>query len=310
MRVLVIAEHDNVRLKDITLNTITAADQLGVEIIVLVAGKNCEGVANIAAGIKGVNKVLHADADHYAHFLAEELAPLIVRVSSNTDYILAPASTFGKNVMPRVAAMLDVSQISDVIGIKAPDIFLRPVYAGNAIATVQSHDAVKVLTVRSIAFEAAIFEGDTAEVETIPATEPAGISEFIKQELTISDRPELTSARVVVSAGRGIGSAEHFHLIEALADKLDAAIGASRAVVDAGFVSNDYQVGQTGKVVAPELYIAIGISGAIQHLAGMKDSKVIVAINQDDEAPIFEMADYYLVADLFEAVPEFCALLE
>lgn len=310
MRVLVIAEHDNVRLKDVTLNIITAAAQLGDEVAVLVAGKNCKETAASAARIKGVSKVLHADADHYAFFLAEELAPLIMKAGADAGYIIAPSSTFGKNILPRVAAMLGVAQISDVISIKAPDVFLRPVYAGNAVATVQSHDAVKVLTVRGIAFEAAGFKENPVEVETVQATEPVGISGFIKQELTKSERPELTSARVVVSAGRGIGSAEHLHLVENLADKLGAAIGASRAIVDAGFISNDYQVGQTGKVVAPELYIAVGISGAIQHLAGMKDSKVIVAINKDEEAPIFEVADYYLVADLFNAVPEMCALLE
>ena len=310
MGVLVVAEHDNAGLKDVTRNAVTAAALLGTEISVLVAGKNCGEVAQTAACIEGVTKVLHADADHYAHFLAEEIAPLIVKAGSGADCIMAPASTFGKNIMPRVAAMLGVSQVSDVIAVKAPDIFLRPVYAGNAVATVQSGDAVKVLTIRTIAFEPAGFKENAAKVESLVSTEPAGISEFIKQDLTTSSRPDLASARVVVAAGRGIGSVEHFHLIEKLADKLGAAIGASRAIVDAGFVTNDHQVGQTGKVVAPELYIAVGISGAIQHLAGMKDSKVIVAINKDEEAPIFEVADYYLVTDLFEAVPELCALLE
>ena len=310
MRALVVAEHDNSALRDMTLNTITAATRLAADITVLVAGKDCSDVAGRAAYIKGVGKVLHADADHYAHFLAEEMAPLIARIGSKADYILAPASTFGKNIMPRVAALLGVAQVSDVIAVKAQDTFLRPVYAGNAIATVQSRDAVKVLTIRAIAFDAAVDQDNPAEVEMLSPTDVVGISEFVERDLTDSARPELTSARVVVAAGRGIGAAKHFHLIESLADRLGAAIGASRAIVDAGFVSNDHQVGQTGKVVAPELYIAVGISGAIQHLAGMKDSKVIVAINRDEEAPIFEVADYYLVADLFDAVPELCGLLD
>ena len=310
MRVLVVAEHDNAGLGNATLNAITAASRLGGSIEVLVAGRNCGDVARTAAHVDGVAKVLHADAEHYAHFLAEEIAPLIAGIGAGAGYIVAPATTFGKNIIPRVAAMLGVSQVSDVIAIQAPDIFLRPVYAGNAVATVQSDEKIKVLTIRGTAFAAAGIGGNSAPVEIIPATAPAGLSEFVSRDLTDTKRPELTSARVVVAVGRGIGSADHFHLIEKLADKLGAAIGASRAVVDAGFVSNAYQVGQTGKVVAPELYIAVGISGAIQHLAGMKDSKVIAAINRDEEAPIFEVADYYLVADLFEAVPELCALLD
>jgi len=303
MSILVIAEHDNAQLKGATLNTITAAAQLGDEIQVLVAGEGCSAAAEAAASVAGVSKVLVADAAHYAHPLAENLAALVVSLAEGYTHILTPATTFGKNFMPRVAALLDVAQISDIVAIESADTFVRPIYAGNALATVQSSDRIKLITVRGTAFDAATAEGGSAERVDVAAAENLGKSSFVSQELTVSERPELTSARVVVSGGRGMGSGENFALLEALADKLNAAIGASRAAVDAGFVPNDYQVGQTGKIVAPDLYIAVGISGAIQHLAGMKESKVIVAINKDEDAPIFQVADYGLVADLFEAVP-------
>ena len=304
MAVLVLAEHDNSVLKDATLNCVTAAKALSDDIHVLVAGSGSGAVAEAAAAVEGVTKVLHADAPHYSHPLAEGLSPLITGLAGGYDAILAPSTTSGKNVMPRVAAALDVAQISDILSVESADTFKRPIYAGNAIQTVQSSDAKKVITVRTTAFPAASATGGSAAVEAVDASADAGLSKFVKAELSKSDRPELTSAKIVVSGGRGMGSGENFALIEAVADKLGAAVGASRAAVDAGFVPNDFQVGQTGKIVAPELYIAVGISGAIQHLAGMKDSKIIVAINKDEEAPIFQVADYGLVADLFTALPE------
>ncbi len=312
MAVLILAEHDNEAVKSATLSTVTAAKRLGdADLHVLVAGKDCRGAAEAAARISGVAKVLLSDSDASEHFLAENIAPLITRLAGGYSHVLAPASTYGKNILPRVAALLDVAQISDVIAIESPDTFVRPIYAGNALATVKSSDAVKVVTVRPAAFDAAVPTADgDAEIEDIGAADDAGLSTFAGQELSRSERPELTGARVVISGGRGMGGAENFKLLEALADRLDAAIGASRAAVDAGFVANDYQVGQTGKVVAPDLYIAVGISGAIQHLAGMKDSKVIVAINKDEEAPIFQVADYGLVADLFEALPQLAEELD
>ncbi len=309
MSVLVIADHDNTTLKPATLNTVTAAGQLG-DVAVLVAGDGCRAVAEAAAKVAGVSKVLVAESPIYAHPLAENLTPLVVGLAGDYTHLLAPAMTSGKNLMPRVAALLDVAMLSDISGIENENTFIRPVYAGNALATVESGDSVKVITVRGTAFEAAAAEGGSAAIEDIPAAEDAGLSSFVGQELTKSERPELTSASIIVSGGRGMGSSENFHLVEAVADKLGAAVGASRAAVDAGYVPNDYQVGQTGKVVAPDLYIAVGISGAIQHLAGMKDSKVIVAINKDEEAPIFQVADYGLVADLFQALPELTAELE
>jgi electron transfer flavoprotein alpha subunit len=304
MSILVIAEHDNAVLKAATLNTVTAATQLGDDVHILVAGHGCGAVAQAAAQVAGVRKVLVTDAPHYANQLAENLAALVVGLAGGYSHILAPATAAGKNTLPRVAALLDVAQISEVIKIESADTFVRPIYAGNVLATVQSKDAVKVLTVRGTAFPAAAATGGSAPVETIAPAADAGVSSFVSQQLTQSDRPELTAARIIVSGGRGMGNGDNFKLLEDVADKLNAAVGASRAAVDAGFVPNDYQVGQTGKVVAPELYIAVGISGAIQHLAGMKDSKVIVAINKDEEAPIFQVADYGLVADLFVAVPE------
>jgi electron transfer flavoprotein alpha subunit len=310
MSVLVIAEHDNATLKPSTLNTVTAATKLSGEITVLVAGHDCAGAAQAAARVAGVNKVLVADAEALAHPLAENLAPLIVELASGYSHLLAPATTTGKNIMPRVAALLDVAQLSDIIGIQSDDTFIRPIYAGNVLATVQSTDAVKVVTVRGTAFEAAATEGGSAAVETVGAGSDTGLSRFVGQELTKSDRPELTAANIVISGGRGMGNGENFKILEEVADKLGAAVGASRAAVDAGFVPNDYQVGQTGKVVAPQLYVAVGISGAIQHLAGMKDSKVIVAINKDEEAPIFQVADYGIVGDLFTLVPEISAELD
>ncbi|MCU7943210.1 MAG: FAD-binding protein [Candidatus Thiodiazotropha sp. (ex Cardiolucina cf. quadrata)] len=309
MGVLVVAEHDNVTLRPTTLNTVTAAAQLG-EVVVLVAGQDCESVAHAAASLQGVVEVLIGDDASYANGLAEPLARLVATVGGGYSHLLAPASTFGKNLMPRVAALLDVAQISEIIEVIDPDTFKRPIYAGNAVATVKSGDAVKVLTVRGTAFEAASKAGDAVRIMPLKAEGGEELSRFVSRELTESARPELISARVVVAGGRGLGSGDNFALLEALADKLDGAIGASRAAVDAGFVPNDYQVGQTGKIVAPEIYFAIGISGAIQHLAGMKDSKVIVAINKDEDAPIFEVADYGLVADLFDVVPELTAALD
>lgn len=304
MSILVIAEHDNSNLKSSTLNTIGAAKQLGDDIHVLVAGSGCSSAVEQAAKAEGVSKVLKADSSELEHHLAENIAPIIVDLASDYSHVMAPASTFGKNVLPRAAALLDTQQISDISAIVDADTFERPVYAGNAIATVKSSDLVKLLTVRSTTFDPVPAEGGSASVEDIAAKGDQGLSSFVGQELSESERPELTSADIVISGGRGVGSAENFAIIEKLADKLGAAVGASRAAVDAGYVPNDYQVGQTGKVVAPNLYIAIGISGAIQHLAGMKDSKIIVAINKDEEAPIFQVADYGLVADLFDAVPE------
>ncbi|MCP5125832.1 MAG: electron transfer flavoprotein subunit alpha/FixB family protein [Gammaproteobacteria bacterium] len=309
MSILVIAEHDNAVLKAATLNTITAAAQLGDDIHVLVAGQSCGAVAEAAAQVVGVKKVLVADAAHYAHQLAENVAALVVSLASGYSHILAPATAAGKNMLPRVAALLDVAQISDIIKVESADTFIRPIYAGNVLATVQTSDAVKVITVRGTAFPAAA-TGGSASVESVNLAADAGVSSFVGQQLTQSDRPELTAARIIISGGRGMGNGENFKLLEDVADKLGAAVGASRAAVDSGFVPNDYQVGQTGKVVAPELYIAVGISGAIQHLAGMKDSKVIAAINKDEEAPIFQVADYGLVADLFTAVPELSTELD
>ena len=304
MTILVIAEHDNSQLKAATLNTVSAAAQLEGDIHLLVAGHNCSAIADSGARIQGVGKVLLSDDAHYEHALAEELSALVEGLANDYTHVLAPATTFGKNFMPRVAARLDVAQISDIVSVESDDTFVRPIYAGNAMATVQSRDAIKLITVRSTGFDPAEAEGGSAQIETLAAAGEFGRSAFVGQELTVSERPELTSARVVISGGRGMGNGENFSLIEAVADKLHAAIGASRAAVDAGFVPNDYQVGQTGKIVAPELYVAVGISGAIQHLAGMKESKVIVAINKDEEAPIFQVADYGLVADLFTALPE------
>jgi electron transfer flavoprotein alpha subunit len=302
MSVLVIAEHDNSELNESALNAITAASQLG-DVTVLVAGSGSQSVADAAAQVAGVAKVLHADAAHYENGIAEELTPLLVSAAADFDHIVTAATTFGKNVMPRIAALLDVAQISDVTAIESADTFVHPIYAGNALEKVQSSDAKKVLTVRTTAFEAAAATGGSGSVEALAATDAVGTVTLVGRDLTVSDRPELSSADIIVSGGRGVGSSENFAIIDALADKLGAAVGASRAAVDAGFVPNDYQVGQTGKVVAPDLYIAVGISGAIQHLAGMKDSKVIVAINKDEDAPIFQVADYGLVADLFDAVP-------
>jgi electron transfer flavoprotein alpha subunit len=309
MSVLVLAEHDNKNLKPATLNAVTAAAQLG-EVTVLVAGKDCRAVAAAAAKVAGVAKVLLAQSDAYAHPLAENVAALLVELAGDYSHVLAPSTTSGKNIMPRVAALLDVAQISDILAVEAADTFVRPIYAGNALATVKSSDAIKVITVRGTAFEAAAPEGGSGTVEEISIDKDAGLSSFVGADLTKSERPELTSARIIISGGRGMQNGENFKILEDVADKLGAAIGASRAAVDAGYVSNDYQVGQTGKVVAPDLYIAVGISGAIQHLAGMKDSKVIVAINKDAEAPIFQIADYGVVADLFEAVPALSAELD
>jgi electron transfer flavoprotein alpha subunit len=304
MSTLVIADHDNAGLKESTLNTVTAAKSFNGDIHILVAGSSCGSVADAAAKIEGVSKILCVDNSVYEHPLAEVLAPLIVDLSTDYDQILVAATTTGKNFMPRVAALFDMAQISDIISVESNDTFKRPIYAGNAIATVQSTDAKKLITVRTTAFAAADATSGSATVENIDASSNPELSSFVGAELSKSERPELTSAKIIISGGRGMGSGENFSLIETVADKLGAAIGASRAAVDAGYVPNDYQVGQTGKIVAPELYIAVGISGAIQHLAGMKDSKVIVAINKDEEAPIFQVADYGLVADLFDALPE------
>jgi electron transfer flavoprotein alpha subunit len=308
MSVLVIAEHDGKHLKPGTANAVTAAAKMGGDITMLVAGHQCGDAAKAAAKLAGVKKVLHSDAPHYNGSGAENLAALIVPLASNYTHLVAPATGFGKNLMPRVAALLDVQQVSEISAVVSPDTFVRPIYAGNVLATVQSGDKIKVVTVRATGFDAAP-EGGNAPVENLAPGPDTGLSKFNGQELTKSARPELTAAKIIVSGGRGMGSGENFKLLEALADKLGAAVGASRAAVDSGFVPNDYQVGQTGKIVAPELYIAVGISGAIQHLAGMKDSKVIIAINKDAEAPIFAVANYWLVEDLFKAVPELTAEL-
>jgi electron transfer flavoprotein alpha subunit len=310
MATLLIAEHDNKVLKDATAKALTAAKALGADVHILVAGKDCKAVADAAAKLDGVKKIMLADAPLYEHAVAEPLAALIVSLAGNYDAIVAPATTNGKNVMPRVAALLDVMQISEITKVIAPDTFERPIYAGNAIQTVKSTDAKKVITVRTSTFQAT-GEGGSAPVETVTAAADPGLSSFVGEELSKSDRPELTSAKIIISGGRAMQSRENFtKYIEPVADKLGAAMGASRAAVDAGYAPNDWQVGQTGKVVAPELYIAVGISGAIQHLAGMKDSKVIVAINKDEEAPIFQVADYGLVADLYQALPELTAELD
>jgi len=307
---LVIAEHDNQSIKAATLNTVAAAQKIGGDVHVLVAGHNAQAAADAAAKIVGVSKVLLADAPQLEVGLAENVEATVLAIAKNYSHILAPATAAGKNVTPRIAAKLDVAQISDITAVDSPDTFERPIYAGNAIATVQSADAIKVITVRTTAFDAVAAEGGSAAVEKIEAAADSGLSQFVGREVTKLDRPELTSAKIIVSGGRGLGSGENYtKVLEPLADKLNAALGASRAAVDAGYVPNDYQVGQTGKIVAPQLYVAVGISGAIQHLAGMKDSKVIVAINKDEEAPIFSVADYGLVGDLFTVVPELASTL-
>lgn len=303
MSILVIAEHNNANLNPVTANIVAAADKIGGEVHILVAGKDAAGAASEAAKLTGVSKVLHADADYYEHALAENISALVVENAAGYSHILAAATTNGKNYMPRVAALLDVEQISEIVSVESADTFKRPIYAGNGIATVQSADETKVLTVRGTAFDPVGQDG-SAEVVLLSASADAGVSSFVGQELAASDRPELTAAGIVISGGRGMQNGDNFELIYKVADKLGAAVGASRAAVDEGFVPNDLQVGQTGKIVAPELYIAVGISGQIQHLAGMKDSKVIVAINKDEEAPIFQVADYGLVADLFDVLPE------
>jgi electron transfer flavoprotein alpha subunit len=311
MAILVVADHDNRSIKPATLPVISAAQKAGGDIAVLLAGKDCKAAAEAAAKIAGISKVLVADNAANEHGLAENLAPLVAKLAANYSHVFGSTTSFGKNLMPRVAALLDVAQISDIVSVESADTFVRPIYAGNALATVQSTDRVKVVTVRGTAFPAAAATGGSAAIKTASdAGADAGKSKFLRQELSKSERPELTGARIIVSGGRGMGSGENFKLLEALADKLGAAVGASRAAVDAGFVPNDYQVGQTGKIVAPELYVAVGISGAIQHLAGMKDSKVIVAINKDEEAPIFQIADYGLVGDLFKLVPELTEALK
>jgi electron transfer flavoprotein alpha subunit len=310
MNILVIAEHDNAALRPATLNTIAAAAKIAGDITVLVAGHGCAGAASAAAAVAGVAKVLTADAPQFEHALAEDVAALVLSLAAGYTHLLAPASSFGKNFMPRVAALLDMAQVSDIVAVESADTFVRPIYAGNALATVQSRDAIKVITVRATAFDPAPAAGGAAAIEAIQPPAATGLATFVSQELSQSARPELGSARVVVSGGRGLGSGEAYHsVLEPLADKLGAALGASRAAVDSGYAPNDYQVGQTGKIVAPDLYIAVGLSGAIQHLAGMKESKVIVAINKDADAPIFQVADYGLVGDLFELVPKLVAEL-
>ena len=304
MSILVVAEHDNNEIKGSTLNTVTAASEIGGDVSVLVAGSESSSAAEQASKIAGISSVIHVDDSIYKNFLAEDLGNLVVSIAEGFNYILAPATTFGKNFLPRVAAKLDVQQISDIISVEDADTFKRPIYAGSCIATVKSSDSVKVITVRTTAFDASPMTDSSVTVNSGDVVDSLNNSSFVNDEIAESDRPELTAADVIVSGGRALGSSENFKIIEALADKLGAAVGASRAAVDAGYVPNDYQVGQTGKIVAPTLYIAIGISGAIQHLAGMKDSKVIVAINKDEDAPIFQVADYGLVGDLFEAVPE------
>ena len=310
MSVLVIAEHDNAEVRTATLNAVTAAGEIDTDVDLLVAGSGCGGVADECSSIQGVTRILLVDDPAYEHDLPENLSPLVESLAERYSHVLAPASTFGKSLLPRVAARLDVQQISDISDIESSDTFVRPIYAGNALATVQSTDSVKLITIRTTAFDAAPTEGGDAAIEKIEAVPCPALAEFLGQELTPSERPELTSAGIVISGGRGMQSGDNFAMLERIADKLGAAVGASRAAVDAGYVPNDYQVGQTGKVVAPNLYIAVGISGAIQHLAGMKDSKVIVAINKDEEAPIFQIADYGWVADLFTAIPELEAALD
>ncbi|MFH1602579.1 MAG: FAD-binding protein [Pseudomonadota bacterium] len=304
MSILVIADHDNQSIKGATLNTVAGAAKIGSDIVVLVAGSGCAAAAEAAAKIAGVKKVLIADAPQYKDELAENLAALVVSIAAGYSHIVAAATSFGKNVAPRIAALLDVAQISEIVAVESPDTFVRPIYAGTALATVQSKDTVKVITIRTTGFDAVAASGGSAAVEAVSAAADAGLSSLVGRELVKSERPELTAAKVVVSGGRGLGSAENFKILDPLADKLGAALGASRAAVDAGFVPNDLQVGQTGKIVAPELYFAFGISGAIQHMAGMKDSRFIVAVNKDEEAPIFEFADYGIVGDLFKVVPE------
>jgi len=304
MNILVIAEHNNSSLKPATLNSVTAAQAIGGDIDILVVGSDCQGAAEQAANVAGISKVLVADNAAHAHQLAENVAPLIAEVGAAYSHVLATATTTAKNILPRAAALMDVQAISEISAVVSPDTFKRPIYAGNVIATVQSSDAIKVLTVRGTAFDAAAADGGSAIIEAVTSAQDAGKSAFKAEEVAKSDRPELTAAKVVVSSGRGMGNGDNFSMIYSVADKLGAGVGASRAAVDAGFVPNDMQVGQTGKIVAPDLYVAVGISGAIQHLAGMKDSKVIVAINKDEEAPIFSVADYGLVADLFTALPE------
>ena len=304
MKILVVAEHDNNNLKGSTNSTIAAAKEIGSDINVLVAGIACSNVANEVASLDGVATVLLADETAYENFLAEDIAKLVVSIADDFEYILAPATTFGKNFLPRVAASLDSQQISEITAVLGPDTFKRPIYAGSCIATVKTLDDKKIISVRSTAFDGVISGSGNAEIKDAASIVSDGKSSFVNEELAVSDRPELTAADIVISGGRGMQSGDNFHLLDSIADKLGAAVGASRAAVDAGFVPNDYQVGQTGKIVAPDLYIAVGISGAIQHLAGMKDSKVIVAINKDEDAPIFQVADYGLVADLFEALPE------
>jgi electron transfer flavoprotein alpha subunit len=304
MSVLVLAEHDHQSVRKATLHAVAAAAKLGGDVHVLVAGHDCAGAAKAAAQIAGVAKVLHADAAQLGEFLAENVAALVAGLAKGYTHLLAPSTSTGKDVMPRAAALLDVQQISDIVSVESADTFVRPIYAGNALATVKSADAIKVITVRTTGFDAVAATGGSAAVEAVAAPADTGLSAFVGREVQKSERPELTSARIIVSGGRGMGSGENFKLLEPLADRLNAAMGASRAAVDAGFVPNDWQVGQTGKIVAPELYIAVGISGAIQHLAGMKDSRVIVAINKDEEAPIFQVADYGIVGDLFQVVPQ------
>jgi electron transfer flavoprotein alpha subunit len=304
MSILVIAEHDNTNLKGATLNTVAAAIEIGSDITLLVAGSDTSSVISEAQKLNGITKILSCDNDLYKNSLAEELSNLVISLADGFSYILAPATTFGKNLLPRISAKLDVQQISDIISVETEDTFKRPIYAGSCIATVKSNDTVKLITVRSTAFDPVTNDNSDVPVENVDAASSLNISEFVSEELAKSDRPELTSANIVISGGRGMQSGDNFHLLDSIADKLGAAVGASRAAVDAGFVPNDYQVGQTGKIVAPDLYIAVGISGAIQHLAGMKDSKVIVAINKDEDAPIFQVADYGLVSDLFSALPE------
>ena len=304
MSILVIAEHDNSSIKGATLNTIAAASNINGEVTLLVAGFDISNVIDEAKTISGVSKIIFCDHELYKHFLAEDFAKLVLSIANSYSYILAPATTFGKNLMPRISAKLDIQQISDIISIESEDTFKRPIYAGSCIATVKSNDSVKLITVRATAFDPVSLDNNDIPVESIDAVDASNISEFVSEEIAKSDRPELTAANIVISGGRGMQSGDNFHLLDSIADKLGAAVGASRAAVDAGFVPNDYQVGQTGKIVAPDLYIAVGISGAIQHLAGMKDSKVIVAINKDEDAPIFQVADYGLVSDLFTALPE------